>query len=145
LNPLWASTSNLSVLKDTLLIFGTLGVRAAYGMFYLKRSYWKNYFEQTDGLIFVIDSNSTDRLELCKQELHSLVSQERLVSCSVLIYANKQDLACLSTKEIEEYLDLKHVKQHFNVVGCSAVTGQNIEKGLEWIVDDISKRIFTFE
>ena len=66
---------------------------------------------------------------MCKQELHSVIKEEQLVNCSVLIYANKQDLDSMSSKDIEEYLDLKHVKQHFNVVGCSAVTGLNIQNG----------------
>ena len=33
------------------------------------RSYWRNYFEQTDGLIWVVDSGDKLRLEDCKKEL----------------------------------------------------------------------------
>jgi len=41
------------------------------------RSYWRNYFEQTDGLIWVIDSaDRKDRFELCKNELFSLLKEE---------------------------------------------------------------------
>lgn len=41
------------------------------------RSYWRNYFEQTDGLIWVIDSaDRKDRFELCKNELLSLLKEE---------------------------------------------------------------------
>lgn len=40
------------------------------------RSYWRNYFECTDGLIWVVDSADKRRLEDCKNELHSLLIEE---------------------------------------------------------------------
>ena len=42
------------------------------------RSYWRNYFEQTDGLIWVVDSADRARLADCKAELQVLLQQERL-------------------------------------------------------------------
>ena len=41
------------------------------------RSYWRNYFESTDGLVWVVDSGDRlDRLLDCKKELHSLLLEE---------------------------------------------------------------------
>lgn len=40
------------------------------------RSYWRNYFETTDGLIWVVDSADKRRLEDCFKELHTLVDEE---------------------------------------------------------------------
>lgn len=40
------------------------------------RSYWRNYFEQTDGLIWVVDSADRARLQDCKAELQILLGQE---------------------------------------------------------------------
>ncbi|XP_061462139.1 ADP-ribosylation factor-like protein 2 isoform X2 [Rhineura floridana] len=40
------------------------------------RSYWRNYFESTDGLIWVVDSADRQRLEDCKRELQSLLVEE---------------------------------------------------------------------
>ena len=40
------------------------------------RSYWRNYFESTDGLIWVVDSADRRRLDDCKAELHSLLVEE---------------------------------------------------------------------
>ena len=40
------------------------------------RSYWRNYFEQTDGLIWVVDSADRARLRDCKAELQTLLQQE---------------------------------------------------------------------
>ncbi|KNA19352.1 hypothetical protein SOVF_062370, partial [Spinacia oleracea] len=40
------------------------------------RAYWRNYFEQTDGLIWVVDSSDLRRLDDCKNELHNLLKEE---------------------------------------------------------------------
>lgn len=40
------------------------------------RSYWRNYFESTDGLIWVVDCADRMRLQDCKQELKNLLVEE---------------------------------------------------------------------
>jgi len=40
------------------------------------RSYWRNYFESTDGLIWVVDSADRRRLQDCKAELEALLVEE---------------------------------------------------------------------
>lgn len=40
------------------------------------RSYWRNYFESTDGLVWVVDSADRLRLEDCRQELSLLLHEE---------------------------------------------------------------------
>lgn len=67
------------------------------------RPYWRNYYEKTDGLIWVVDSADLARLDDCKKELHSLLQEERLFGATLLILANKQDIpAALSLQEIEQ-------------------------------------------
>lgn len=67
------------------------------------RPYWRNYFEKTDGLIWVVDSADLARLADCKQELHNVLKEERLVGATLLIFANKQDIAgALPVKELEQ-------------------------------------------
>ncbi|KAJ0526433.1 putative small GTPase superfamily, ARF/SAR type, P-loop containing nucleoside triphosphate hydrolase [Helianthus annuus] len=65
------------------------------------RSYWRNYFEQTDGLVWVVDSSDLRRLDDCKFELDNLLKEERLSGASLLVFANKQDIqGALSPEEI---------------------------------------------
>nr|ALS05000.1 ADP-ribosylation factor-like protein 2-like protein [Calanus sinicus] len=111
------------------------------------RSYWRNYFESTDGLIWVVDSADKRRLEDCKNELHSLLGEERLLGATLLVFANKQDLpGALKMEEIAQVLELDKIKMHhWQIVNCSAVTGENLLKGIDWLLDDISKRIFTLD
>jgi ADP-ribosylation factor-like protein 2 len=40
------------------------------------RAYWKNYFEQTDGVVWVVDSTDRERLRDCAVELHTLLQEE---------------------------------------------------------------------
>ncbi|XP_063976484.1 ADP-ribosylation factor-like protein 2 isoform X1 [Diachasmimorpha longicaudata] len=108
------------------------------------RSYWRNYFESTDGLIWVVDSADKRRLEDCKVELYKLLQEERLQGASLLILANKQDLpGALSSAEIAEVLELAGIKtHHWQILRCSAVTAENLVEGIDWIVTDIAARIF---
>jgi ADP-ribosylation factor-like protein 2 len=111
------------------------------------RSYWRNYFEQTDGLVWVVDSADRRRLEDCKIELQRLLQEEKLAGASLLIFANKQDLPGALTKEdIINVLELNSiVNRHWTIQICSAVTGEGLREGIDWIVGDISSRIFMFD
>nr|CAH7738610.1 unnamed protein product [Callosobruchus chinensis] len=94
------------------------------------RSYWRNYFECTDGLIWVVDS-----------------ADKRLSGATLLIFANKQDLpgAC-NKEELRDILELDAIKtHHWKIISCSAVTGENLLEGMDWIIDDIAARIFTLD
>ena len=110
------------------------------------RAYWRNYFEQTDGVIWVVDSADRRRLEMCRDELHSLLEQEKLAGASLLIFCNKQDLVgAMSPEEIVEVLGLREERfstRHWTIQACSAVTGDGLVDGVDWMVQDISERIF---
>lgn len=111
------------------------------------RSYWRNYFESTDGLVWVVDSADKIRINDCKKELHALLMEERLAGATLLVFANKQDIAgSLTSKEIRELLELDNITtHHWQIQGCSAVTGENLVAGVDWIVNDIASRIFTLD
>jgi GTPase SAR1 family protein len=40
------------------------------------RSYWRNYFEKTDALIWVVDATDRLRISDCRDELHGLLQEE---------------------------------------------------------------------
>ncbi|XP_065212651.1 ADP-ribosylation factor-like protein 2 [Planococcus citri] len=111
------------------------------------RSYWKNYFECTDGVIWVVDSADKRRLEDCAEELHSLLQEEQLAGATLLVFANKQDLpGALSPEEIKQVLDLDNIKtHHWRIIKCSAITGENLLTGIDWLIKDIGARIFTMD
>jgi len=113
------------------------------------RSYWRNYFEKTDALIWVIDSADSMRMTDCALELHNLLKEERLVGATLLVLANKQDIeGALSVGDIlKSYLHLDRLdgKRHWSISGCSAVTGQGIDQALSWLIEDVSNRLFLLD
>ncbi|XP_055321375.1 ADP-ribosylation factor-like protein 2 [Sitodiplosis mosellana] len=111
------------------------------------RSYWRNYFESTDGLVWVVDSADKMRLENCREELNNLLQEERLGGATLLVLANKQDVpGALSSKDIKDILELDKIEtHHWSVVGVSAVTGEKLLASIDWMIDDIAKRIFTLD
>ncbi|CEH14604.1 gtp-binding protein [Ceraceosorus bombacis] len=109
------------------------------------RPYWRNYFERTDALIWVVDSGDRQRLDDAKQELRSVVGEERLAGASILIFANKQDISgSLSAQEISASLTLQDLsKTHsWRIQPCSAITGQGLQEGIDWLVKDVGQRMY---
>jgi len=84
------------------------------------------------------------RMQDCKQELHSLLTEDRLAGASLLVLANKQDLqGSMSDAEICDTLDLRSITtHHWKIWPCSAVTGANLVSGLEWVVNDVAGRLY---
>ena len=61
------------------------------------RVLWKHYLQETDGVIFVIDSWDKDRFCEAIEELEKLLAEEELRDCCFLIFFHKLDSkqACL--------------------------------------------------
>ena len=105
------------------------------------RCLWKHYYNETDGIIFVIDSSDKDRIEESAQELKKLMGEEELINCPILILANKQDLDnALSPGEIKEKIGIISLKgREWLVQGCSGFTGQGLKEGLNWLISKLKK------
>jgi ADP-ribosylation factor-like protein 3 len=88
------------------------------------RPYWKNYYDNTDGIVYVVDSGDEERLKECVEELKSLLGEEALAKVPLLVYANKQDLAlAVGADEVMEALELASVEdRQWNIQACSALT-----------------------
>ncbi|KAG6320541.1 hypothetical protein E4U22_003157 [Claviceps purpurea] len=110
------------------------------------RSYWRNYFEKTDALIWVVDATDRLRIQDCKEELHGLLLEERLSGASLLILSNKTDVeGCMDEHDIRTALSLDGIRSHqWHILRCSAMTGKNLQEGLAWVVADAKKRLFLY-
>merc|ERR1711887_269135 len=58
------------------------------------RALWRHYYDDTDGLIFVIDSNDKDRIEEARDELQKVLGEDGLKNAVILVFANKANLPC---------------------------------------------------
>jgi len=56
------------------------------------RPLWRHYFQNTQGIIFVVDSNDRDRVAEAREELQRMLNEDELRDALLLVFANKQDL-----------------------------------------------------
>ncbi len=106
------------------------------------RVLWKHYYENTDGLIFVVDSNNRDRIEDAGEELKKMLAEEELKDCAVLVMANKQDLnGALSPNDVTDKMGMEQLEgRSWLVQGTSAITGQGLKEGLDWLTGVLLKK-----
>ncbi|KAL0223035.1 hypothetical protein P9112_002425 [Eukaryota sp. TZLM1-RC] len=106
------------------------------------RGYWKNYCENTDGLIFVVDSSDRRRLDECAHELSFLLDEEHLHQVPTLVFANKQDLShAAPASQIADTLGLHTIKTRaWHIEACSAKEGSGLESGINWLLNVIGRK-----
>ena len=76
-----------------------------------QRPLWRHYWQNTDILIFVVDSNDRERIAECQDELQKFLHEDELRDTILLVLANKQDLPnAMSVQEITEKLGLNALK-----------------------------------
>ncbi|KAE8399866.1 ADP-ribosylation factor family-domain-containing protein, partial [Aspergillus pseudonomiae] len=72
------------------------------------RPLWRHYFQNTQGIIFVVDSNDRDRIVEAREELQRMLNEDELRDALLLVFANKQDLPnAMSPAEITQQLGLQ--------------------------------------
>jgi ADP-ribosylation factor protein 1 len=107
------------------------------------RPLWRHYFQNTNGIIFVVDSNDRDRAGQAREELQKMLAEDELRNAVLLVFANKQDLPnAMSTTEVQEKLGLHSLRQrNWFIQGCCATTAQGLYEGLDWMSANIKKSI----
>ena len=56
------------------------------------RGLWHHYYQGTEGLIYVIDSNDPERIAEAREELEGILRFPDMETVPIVIMANKQDL-----------------------------------------------------
>ncbi|KAF0700324.1 Aste57867_9137 [Aphanomyces stellatus] len=100
------------------------------------RPLWRYYFAGTDAVVFVVDANDRDRMELATDELHRMFDNDDLRDAKLLVYANKQDLSgAMWPADVADAMRLPAFtarKREWIIQPCSAVTGEGIELALTY-------------
>jgi len=104
------------------------------------RPLWRHYFQNTQGLIFVVDSNDRDRAGEARDELHRMLKEDELHDAVLLVFANKQDLPnAMSAAEITDKLGLNSLRQRqWYIQSTCATSGEGLYEGLDWLSHTIS-------
>merc|ERR1712048_1066021 len=75
------------------------------------RKLWRYYYQNTQGLISVVDSNDRERIGDAREELTNILSEDEMRDAAVLVFANKQDLPnSLTGAEVSEKLGLHNIR-----------------------------------
>ncbi|XP_071492105.1 uncharacterized protein [Diadema antillarum] len=103
------------------------------------RPLWRHYFQNTQGLIFVVDSNDRERMDEAKEELARIMGEEALKEAVLLIFANKQDLPnALSVAEVADKLGMHSYRNNKQYVQSACATqGSGLYEGLDWLSKEL--------
>jgi len=96
----------------------------------------RQYYKGTDAMVYVVDSNNSDRLEQARDDLHRTLNEEELVGIPLLVLCNKQDQPnALSPSELVDRLDIrsKAMNRPWSAVGCIAHRGEGLLEGIQWL------------
>ena len=108
----------------------------------IRRLLFRHYYQNTQGLIFVVDSNDRERIDQAREELHRMLGEDELRDGILLVFANKQDLPnAMSAAEITEKLGLSSLRgRNWYIQSCCATSGEGLYEGLDWLSANISKK-----
>merc|ERR1712006_346 len=113
------------------------------------RPLWRHYYQNTQGIIFVVDSNDRERVDdssgsdnSAKEELHRMLAEDELRDAVVLVFANKQDLPnAMSVNEVTEKLGLNQLRnRQWYIQSTCATTGDGLYEGLDWLSNTLNKK-----
>ena len=104
------------------------------------RPLWRHYYQNTQGLIFVVDSNDRDRIEDSKEELNKMLIEDEMRDAVLLVFANKQDLPnAMPAAEVTEKLGLNSMRnRQWFIQSACATTGDGLYEGLDWMSRTLS-------
>jgi len=106
------------------------------------RPLWRHYFQNTQGLIFVVDSNDRERISEAAEELGKMLNEDELRDAALLVFANKQDLPnAMSVAEITDKLGLHSLRSRkWYIQSTCATSGDGLYEGLDWLSNTLSKK-----
>lgn len=92
-------------------------------------------FQNTQGIIFVVDSNDRERISEAREELQRMLNEDELRDALLLVFANKQDLPnAMPAAEITDKLGLHSLRQRgWFIQATCATSGDGLYEGLEWV------------
>jgi len=105
------------------------------------RPLWRHYFQSTQAVIFVVDSNDGERIAEAREELERMLAEDELRDASLLVLANKQDLPnAMNAAKITKELGLDSLRnRNWYVQATCASTGDGLYEGLDWLSNQVKK------
>jgi ADP-ribosylation factor protein 1 len=126
---------NVETVKHDNVSFTVYDVSGRSGI----RPLWRHYYDSSDAIIAVVDSNDRYRHEEIRDEIHKMLLDDMLRDAILLVMANKQDLPdAASVSELTSILKLHDLGQrNWFIQGCTATTGEGLSEGLDWVANNL--------
>ncbi|KAN0038787.1 hypothetical protein ACTA71_000977 [Dictyostelium dimigraforme] len=104
------------------------------------RPLWRHYFQNTQGLIFVVDSNDRERIQEANDELNKMLNEDELRDAVLLVFCNKQDLPnAMSVAEVTDKLSLHSLRaRKWYIQSTCATSGDGLYEGLDWLSNTLT-------
>lgn len=117
------------------------------------RPLWRHYYQNTQAVIFCVDSNDRERMnsreghdpqrdfDSARGLLRMTLDEDELKDAVVLVLANKQDLPnAMSVEEVAAAMNVGDYKARgrtIHVLGTCGITGDGCYEGLDWLTSAI--------
>jgi small GTP-binding protein len=134
---------NNDLIVKTLQFKNTLFTSVDIGGQNFNTDLLKQYYQNINGLIFVLDSCDTQSFDDVKLQLNNLLAIEELKEVPLLVIANKQDIeGATSPNYMCENFGLVFLRgRSWLVQTTSAKTGEGIDVGLDWMAEKILNKL----
>ncbi|KAK7441548.1 Arf GTPase arf1 [Stygiomarasmius scandens] len=99
------------------------------------RRLWRYYYQNVQGIIFVVDSNDRERISEAREEIQQMMNDDQLRYASLLVLANKQDLPeAMNASELTDKLGLHALRDRdWYIQAACATSGDGLYDGLDWL------------
>ena len=106
------------------------------------RPLWRHYYQNTQGIIYVVDSNDRERVEESALELQKLLREDELREAVVLVLANKQDMPnVMAVAEVTDKLGLNSLRnREWYIQATCAQSGDGLYEGLDWLANALKNK-----
>lgn len=79
-------------------------------MKFAARRVWKDYFPAVDAVVFLVDCADHERLQEAAAELQSLLQDEQVAQCPILVLGNKIDKPIAVSEDfLKQALNIYHL------------------------------------
>ena len=104
------------------------------------RKVWKNFYNEVDGIIFVIDGTDVGRMHLIKGLINDLDNNLEK-NIPVVFMVNKQDIVdkSLNIEQVKNIIEIDRMATDFNwhIVKSVSYTGEGINEAFDYIQTEI--------
>ena len=104
------------------------------------RKVWKNFYNEVDGIIFVIDGTDVGRMHLIKGLINDL-DKKKKKNIPVVFMVNKQDIVdkSLNVEQVKNIIEIDRMATDFNwhIVKSVSYTGEGINEAFDYIQTEI--------